>query len=179
MAMFCVMVGCGSGDPEDRSPPPASANRLLDAEVAARLRAVAGPARRARSARRIDMRRIARFPWTRMFVYEEAANHDTPAVIRAELAKHGVTTAGRGIFATKRPLLVFVNGRRVVRVAHSAAIDFQCLAVEEPLRRTDPVIQITRSNGARENPSYPLVAAPVPYPRPDKNPCLDSFGILT
>ena len=112
-----------------------------------------------------------------MFVYEEPDNHDTPAVIRADLAKHGVTTADPGIFATKRPLLVFANGRRVVRVAYSSAIDFQCLAVAAPLRRTDPLIQITRATGAPEPP--PLVAAPVPYPKPDENPCLDSFGILT
>ncbi len=178
VALLCVMVGCGS-DPERRSPPPSSANRLLDAEVAARLRAVAGPARRAYLPRRLDMRRIAKFPWTRMFVYEEAANYETPSVIRADLAKHGVTTAGPGIFATRRPLIVFANGRRVVRVAHSSAIDFQCLAIAKPLRRNDPLIWITRSKGAREKHRYPLVAAPVPFPKPDENPCLDSFGILT
>jgi hypothetical protein len=114
-----------------------------------------------------------------MFVYASPADSDTPSRIRADLAQHGVTTAGPGIFATQRPLIVFADGRRVVRVAHSSAIDFQCLAVAKPLRRTDPLIQITRSRGARENPRYPLVAAPVPYPKPDENPCLDSYGVLT
>jgi hypothetical protein len=179
VALLGVMFGCGSDAPEQRSPPP-SANRLLDADVAARLIAVARPARRATVPLRVDMRRIARFSWTRMFVYADPADEtDTPSAIRADLAQHGVTTAGPGILATKRPLIVFTNGRRVARVAHSSAIDFQCLEVEKPLRRTDPLVQITRSKGARENPRYPLVAAPVPYPKPDKNPCLDSFGILT
>lgn len=115
-----------------------------------------------------------------MFVYTGPADEtDTPSAIRADLAQHGVTTAGPGILATKRPLIVFANGRRVVRVAHTSAIDFQCLAVEKPLHRTDAFISIARSNGARENPRYPLVAAPVPFPKPDENPCLDSFGILT
>lgn len=112
-----------------------------------------------------------------MFVYASPADSDTPSVIRADLAQHGVTTAGPGILATKRPLIVFARGRRVVRVAHTSAIDFQCLAVEEPLRRTDPLIWIARATGAPE--PHPLVAAPVPYPKPDKNPCLDSWGILT
>ena len=112
-----------------------------------------------------------------MFVYADAADSDAPAVIRADLAQHGVTTAGSGIFATKRPLIVFANGRRVVRVAHSSAIDFQCLAVAKPLRRSEPLIQVTRATGAPA--PHPLVAAPVPYPEPDETPCLDSFGILT
>jgi hypothetical protein len=178
VALLGVMFGCGSDAPQRRSPPPVSANRLLDADVAARLRAVAGPARRAPLPRRVDMRQIARFPWTMMFVYEDD-DYDTPSAIREDLAKHGVTTAGPGVLATTRPLIVFTNGRRVVRVAHSSAIDFQCLALEEPLRRTNPLISIARSDGARENPRYPLVAAPVPFPKPDENPCLDSFGILT
>ena len=112
-----------------------------------------------------------------MFVYASPADADTQAVIRADLAQHGVTTAGRGILATRRPLIVFTKARRVVRVAHSSAIDFQCLAVAKPLRRSDPLIQITRATGAPE--PHPLVAAPVPYPKPEENPCLDSWGILT
>jgi hypothetical protein len=190
VAVSCAAVSaCGSSDQDGQSKPPATyaigANKT-DRLVSARLRRAVRGARMADPPIQLDMRRIAPFGWTRMYVFTFEDRRD----IQQSIEKHSgfrwdEAPDQAGIEGPGTSILVFASKRRVLSVIRDAGVAFDCLDTVEGWSRNDSRFVVLRTAGDRKgvpagvNATRPEpVALPASESQTGNEPCIRSLGVL-